>query len=445
MVIGGGGREHAICWKLSQSPLLQSLYCLPGNGGTAALPKSTNVESIEFEEEKNGEKVKREYSLKDLSSQVFPAIAAFAKAKNIDLVVVGPDNPLADGIVDQLEAHGLRVFGPNKKAAQLEASKAFAKEFMSANNIPTARYVAVDSHEDAVDFIRNNDWARVVKVDGLALGKGVFVCDTETETRDALQIIFRENRFGDSGKKVLLEEKLVGEEMSLLMFCDGKNIALMPASQDHKRRFDGDRGPNTGGMGVFAPVDLYANCKELIENEVIDPLRKALDKWPVKFKGVLYAGLLLVKNESGYKPYVLEFNARFGDPETQVILPLLESDLLEILWACTENSLDKQEIKWANKACCCVIACAESYPEGSSKGEEIKIDTTNNGVIIFHAGTRREGSRLVSAGGRVLGVTATGKNLSEAIDHAYKGIKLVSFKDMAYRKDIGRRALTKCP
>ncbi len=435
MVIGGGGREHAICWKLAQSPLVEKMYCAPGNGGTATLEKTENV---------------------DIKVDDFKGIEHFAKENAIDLLVIGPDNPLADGIVDHLESAGLRVFGPRKAGAQLESSKAFSKDFMVQHQIPTARHCTFESHEDACDFVRHNSWARVVKVDGLALGKGVFVCDNETETLDALQIIFRQNRFGLSGRKVVIEERLLGEEVSLLMFCDGKSLALMPASQDHKRRYEEDKGPNTGGMGVYAPVELYSRCKDVIQEEVIAPLQKALDSGSIKFKGILYAGLLIVRghewseasrtpSRSEFKPYVLEFNARFGDPETQVILPLLESDLLQILWSCTDGSLAEQKIEWSEKSACCVIACAEAYPEGSSNGEEIKIGTVNNGTILFHAGTKLEQDKLISAGGRVIGVTALGDSLNQAIEHAYEGIKSVSFKDMAFRRDIGRRALSGCP
>lgn len=425
MVIGGGGREHAICWKLVQSPFLQKLYCVPGNGGTAALDKAENA------------KIK----LSD-----FAGIAAFARDNSVDLIVIGPDNPLADGIVDYLENQGLRVFGPKKAAAALESSKAFAKEFMVAQAIPTPKHVCLDSIEAAEEFVRHNNWARVVKVDGLALGKGVFVCDSETEARDALQIIFRENRFGDSGKRVVLEERLHGEEMSLLMFCDGKTLSLMPACQDHKRRFDDDKGPNTGGMGVYAPVALYEKASEIIDLQVLEPLKKAIAEKAVDFKGILYAGLLLTQdNNNSYKPYVLEFNARFGDPEAQVILPLLESDLLPLLWSCTDGTLSEQEIKWSGQAACCVIACAESYPDGSSQNEEIKIEGNDDQTIVFHAGTKREGEKLLSSGGRVLGVTALGDNLGQAIDQAYKRIKHVSFRDMDFRKDIGRRTLSRCP
>jgi phosphoribosylamine--glycine ligase len=424
MVIGGGGREHAICWKLAQSPCLERLYCAPGNGGTASLEKTENV---------------------DIKVGDFDGITAFAKNNAVDLIIIGPDNPLADGIVDHLHKAGLRVFGPRQAAARLESSKAFAKDFMVQQGIPTAKHFTTDSHEDACSFVRENEWARVVKVDGLALGKGVFVCDNLTETLDALQIIFRENRFGESGRQVVLEERLIGEEMSLLMFCDGKTLSLMPPSQDHKRRFEGDRGPNTGGMGVFAPVDLYQKCREVIDRDVVAPLQKALDSRRIDYNGIIYAGLLMVSTPEGYKPYVLEFNARFGDPETQVILPLLQSDLLEIMWASTEGKLAECKIEWSNQSACCVIACAEAYPEGSSKDEPIIIGHLNDGTIVFHAGTKLQGDKLLSAGGRVLGITSLGANLNEAINRAYEGIKSISFKDMAYRKDIGRRALSGCP
>jgi phosphoribosylamine---glycine ligase len=435
LVVGGGGREHALCWKIAGSPRLERLYCAPGNGGTARLEKTENV---------------------NLKVSDFDGIAAFASSNQIDLVVIGPDNPLADGIVDHLEKAGLRVFGPLKAGARLEASKAFAKEFMSRHGIPTARHFVTGSHDEAVEFAKENDWARVVKVDGLALGKGVFVCDNLTETLDALQVIFRENRFGDSGHNVVIEERLYGEEMSLLMFCDGKSLALMPPCQDHKRRYDGDHGPNTGGMGVFSPVDIYGRCRQVVEQEIVAPLSRALAEGKISFKGVLYAGLLLVEekgdgsaesaNPTGrIKPYVLEFNARFGDPETQVILPLLESDLLPVLWSCTEQELGSQQIQWSTGAACCVIACADSYPEGSSQGEEIRIGNLSNRIIVFHAGTRVEGNKLVTAGGRVLGVTALGGNLDEAVAGAYDAIRSVSFRHMAYRNDIGRRILSGCP
>ncbi len=426
MVVGGGGREHAICLKLSESQHVNNIYCAPGNGGTASCPKVQNV---------------------DLKVDDFTGIAKFASDKAVELVVIGPDNPLADGIVDHLQAAGLRVFGPRKEAARLESSKSFAKEFMVKNGIPTARYFVADSHRQAIELVEEHDYLRVVKVDGLALGKGVYVCKDKQEVLHALKQIFRDNRFGKSGHRVVLEEKLVGQELSLLMFCDGKRLSLMPASQDHKRRFDGDRGPNTGGMGVYAPVDLYSRCRASIHEQLVKPLQKALDSRSLDFKGVIFAGLLMVRNEKSreYKPYVLEFNARFGDPETQAILPLLKSDLFEIFWACTNGRLAGLHIDWSSQSSCCVIACAKNYPDGSSQGQEIEIGSLPNDTILFHAGTKLQGGNLVSAGGRVLGITGLGSNLSEAIDKAYEGVQSVSFSDMDYRKDIGRRALVGCP
>lgn len=426
MVIGGGGREHAICAKLSESEHVSAIFCAPGNGGTAGCSKVKNV---------------------DLKVDDFAGIAHFAQQHQISLVVIGPDNPLADGIVDYLQAAGLRVFGPRKEAARLESSKAYAKDFMTKHGIPTARYFVADSYRQALELVDEHDYLRVVKVDGLALGKGVFVCKTRDEVHQALKQIFRENRFGKSGQKVVLEERLVGEELSLLMFCDGRRLSLMPASQDHKRRYDGDRGPNTGGMGVFAPVDLYSRCREVINNSLMKPLQKALDSRSLQFRGIIFAGLLMVKEEKSrnYKPYVLEFNARFGDPETQAILPLLKSDLFEIFWACTEGRLAGLQIEWSGNSSCCVIACAKNYPEGSSQGHPIEIGSLPEETILFHAGTKLRDGQLLSAGGRVLGVTGLGSNLTQAIDRAYDGIRSVSFADMDYRKDIGRRALAGCP
>ena len=473
MVVGGGGREHAICAKLAESNRVQTVFCAPGNGGTANCTKVKNV---------------------DLKVDDFSGIARFAEENKVELVVIGPDNPLADGIVDYLQGSGLRVFGPRKEAARLESSKAFAKDFMVKNGIPTARYFVADSHRQALELVEEHDYLRVVKVDGLALGKGVFVCKNKDEVIFALKQIFRENRFGKSNQKVVLEERLVGEEISLLMFCDGRNLSLMPACQDHKRRFDGDRGPNTGGMGVYAPVDLYARCREAIHADLVKPLQKALDSRSLDFKGIIFAGLLMVRQDnndkieenskgnnsdgaslansltaegtgsaggspasstengknsakpsSKYRPYVLEFNARFGDPETQAIMPLLKSDLFEIFWACTECRLASLQPEWSSQSSCCVIACAKNYPEGSSQGQQIEISSLPDETTVFHAGTKLKNGQLVSAGGRVLGVTGVGTSLTQAIDRAYEGIQSVSFSDMDYRKDIGRRALVGCP
>lgn len=427
-VIGGGGREHALCWKLAQSNYVKEIYCLPGNGGTAGV-----------------EKVKNE----DIAVCDFAAIAEFCTKQKVDLVVVGPDNPIADGIVDYLQGRQLRVFGPLKQAAKLESSKVFAKEFMVRNRIPTAKYLVAENYDQAIDMVREHPWARVIKADGLALGKGVFVCDTVEECEEALAAIFKERRFGEAGKVVALEEKLTGEEISLLAFCDGSRLSLMPASQDHKRRFDGDRGPNTGGMGAYSPVELYSRCKNEIEEQVLEPIRKALVSRDLIYQGVLYIGLMvetrIVEEQRVYQPYVLEFNARFGDPETQAILPLLESDLLKVLWACTEGRLNKIEIDWLKQASCCVVAVTKDYPEKSSKGEPIDFGWLGEpGIVIFQAGTKLDGTKLVTSGGRILSSTGLAPTLEEAVQKAYSGLGSIEFKAMAFRKDIARRAAAGC-
>lgn len=430
MVIGSGGREHAICWKLLQSARLAKLYCAPGNGGTATLERTVNI---------------------DIPVSDFAAIAKFAKENSVDLIVIGPDNPLADGIVDFLQSQGLRVFGPTQQGALLESSKAFAKEFMVKHHVPTAKFVVAQDHKTALSLLKENPWIRVVKADGLALGKGVFVCESETEVEQALEVMFSERRFGDAAKKVVLEERLQGEEVSLLFFCDGSHITAMPACQDHKRRYDGDRGPNTGGMGVYSPVPLYMNCTAEIEEQVVTPLRQVFADRAFAFKGVIYAGILVVSEQSSdgnsvvYKPYVLEFNARFGDPETQVIMPLLRSDLLEILWSCTEGTLASTPVQWSDEAACCVVACADTYPESSSSGKEIKISSNSDAAVtIFHAGTKLNSGKLVTAGGRVMAVTALASSSEESVKLAYQSISKIEFDGMDYRKDIGRRKLAAC-
>ena len=370
LVVGGGGREHAICWKLAQSSKVQKIYCAPGNGGTARTDKTQNIEILVSE---------------------FDKLAQFCADNEVDLVVIGPDNPLAEGIVDFLAGKELRVFGPLKEAAQIEWSKAFAKRFMSKNGMPTARYIDTADRKEALEFARKNDWARVVKVDGLALGKGVFVCDSIRDVEDALAQIFDKKAFGDAGTTVLIEERLTGEEMSLLFFCDGKKLVAMPASQDHKRRFDQDAGPNTGGMGAYAPVALYDRCADQIKSSVVAPFERALQSGDIKYCGIVYAGLMVTPDN---KPYVLEFNARFGDPETQVLLPLLTGDLLEIFWQCVEGDLAPAKVTWSDSFSCCVVAAGESYPASSSRGETISIGLITQDTIVFHAGTKLKDGKL---------------------------------------------------
>jgi phosphoribosylamine--glycine ligase len=419
LVVGGGGREHALCWKLAQSPLAGEIFCAPGNGGTASEAKTTNVA---------------------IDPMDFQKLADFAKARSIDLIVIGPDNPLAAGIVDYLEGKGLRVFGPSKESARLEWSKSYAKHFMEKAGIATCRFLVCNSKGEAQESLKKNPWAQVVKVDGLALGKGVFVCNSQAEIDQALEEIFDNERFGAAGRQVLLEEKIVGEELSLLMLCDGHQLVPLAASQDHKRRFDGDKGPNTGGMGAYSPVSLYTRYRDLIDETILAPLQKALKEEVIAFQGLLYAGIIVGKTtrDVSERAYVLEFNARFGDPETQAILPRLMSDLLPALWACTEGKLDLARLSWSELESCCVVAVADTYPEKSSAGGEIKLPTMPAECFMFHAGTKLEQGKLLTAGGRILSITALGKTLEEASSKAYTVLTGVDFKGIDYRHDIAR-------
>jgi phosphoribosylamine--glycine ligase len=429
LVVGGGGREHAICWKLAQSPRVEAIYCAPGNGGTSLEAKVQNI---------------------NIAVGEFEKLIQFAKDQAIDLTVIGPDNPLSDGIVDAFQAEGLCVFGPTRESARLEWSKAFAKEFMSEVGIPTPKFLICDSYEQACEALKKNQWARVIKADGLALGKGVFVCDSEDECLEALDQIFRKKAFGAAGERVLLEEKISGFEISLLMFCDGKTLLPMPASQDHKRRFDDDKGPNTGGMGVYAPMPGYDKYQQEIEQNVVEPLRKALRSGKLEYKGIIYAGIIYGVNPdhpgASSKPsaQVLEFNARFGDPETQALMPLLTSDLYDILLACTESRLSDLDVTWSSSSSCCVVASAKAYPEASSKGKEITIGALPAGTVVFHAGTVGDDAGLRTNGGRVLALNAVRPTLQEARDVAYTALNEVEFEDMDFRKDIARRALEQC-
>jgi phosphoribosylamine--glycine ligase len=429
LVVGGGGREHALCWKLAQSSRVETIYCAPGNGGTSLESKVQNI---------------------NISVGEFDKLIQFAREQSIDLTVIGPDNPLSDGIVDAFQTEGLCVFGPTRESARLEWSKAFAKEFMSEVGIPTPKYLICDSYEQACEALQKNQWARVIKADGLALGKGVFVCDSEAECVDALDQIFRKKAFGVAGERVLLEEKISGFEISLLMFCDGKTLLPMPASQDHKRRFDDDKGPNTGGMGVYAPMPGYERYQQEIEKNVVEPLREALRSGKLEYKGIIYAGIIYGVNpeHSGHsskpKAQVLEFNARFGDPETQALMPLLTSDLYEILLACTESKLNDIDVTWSTASSCCVVASAKAYPEASSTGKEITIGALPSGTVVFHAGTLADKAGLRTNGGRVLALNSVRPTLQEARDVAYAALREVEFEDMDFRKDIARRALEQC-
>ncbi|MGD9681279.1 MAG: phosphoribosylamine--glycine ligase [Candidatus Obscuribacterales bacterium] len=419
MIVGGGGREHALAWKIASSPSVSRLYCAPGNGGTAALAGNENV---------------------PIAVSAFDEIADFALSKKVDLVVIGPDNPLADGIVDHLEQRGLKCFGPRAAAARLESSKAYAKEKMTEMGVATAGYGVFDNKSEALEYARKNKRARVVKADGLAFGKGVTVCDTIAEVETALAQIFDERAFGEAGDRVLVEDRLEGEELSLFLLCDGKSILELVPCQDHKRRFDKDAGPNTGGMGAYSPVPAYDRFRDAINNDIIEPIRLALTSGKLDYKGVLFVGILI---EDG-KPHTLEFNARFGDPETQAFLPRLKSDLVPALFACCDGTLDKIELEWDSRHSCCVVAAARSYPAGSSKGKLIETGSLDEDAILFQAGTALDGGALVTNGGRVLSVTGLGESIEAAARKAYDNLTRIKFEDMDYRRDIAGRVIARC-
>ncbi|MCA9797967.1 MAG: phosphoribosylamine--glycine ligase [Cyanobacteria bacterium HKST-UBA04] len=413
MVVGAGGREHALCWKLAQSSLVAKIYCAPGNGGTATEEKTTNV---------------------DIAADDVAGLLAFAKENDVYLTVVGPEAPLAQGIVDAFEAEKLKIFGPTQAQARLEASKAYAKAVLRDLNIPTADFGVFDNKVDALTFCHANDWARVIKVDGLAAGKGVMVCDSVSECEHALAEVFDNQRFGESGRTVVIEERLNGPEISLMVLCDGKFLLPMASSQDYKRRFDNNAGPNTGGMGAFSPVPSYQELQPRIQQKILDPLQAALDAGTFSFKGLLYIGLMIQDNQ----PYVLEFNVRFGDPETQCLLPRLENDFFMILEACTLSCLYSYSLFWQPKVAVGTVLSAEGYPEVSSKGVPITIGQPNELVKVFHAGTRLDDQQqLVTNGGRIFNVVALGETYDEARLHGQQAIGAIHFDGKAFRTDIG--------
>lgn len=414
LVIGGGGREHAIIWKLAQSKNVSKIYCAPGNGGIADLAECVPIDVMDFEK-----------------------LTKFAKENNIDLTVVAPDDPLAVGAVDAFEANGLRAFGPNKAAAIIEGSKSFSKDLMKKYNIPTADYEVFENSTDAINYIKaNNKFPVVVKADGLALGKGVIIAKTFEESENAVHDILDDKVFGSAGAKVVIEEFLTGPEISVLAFTDGKTMKPMVSAQDHKRAYDNDEGPNTGGMGTFSPSRVYTDevAEECME-KIFIPTMNAMNAENRTFKGVLYFGLM--KTADGVK--VIEYNCRFGDPETQVVLPRLKSDLCEIFNAVIDQRLDEIDIEWNDDACVCVVMASGGYPKNYEKG--YKIDGIKQaeslGALVFHAGTKRSDNDILTNGGRVLGVTALGDNLEDAIQKAYKYVDLVNFKNAHFRKDIG--------
>lgn len=412
LVIGSGGREHAICLKLKESPLVDKLYCAPGNAGIAEIAEIVPIKAMELDK-----------------------ITAYAKENAIDLVFVAPDDPLAAGLVDMLEAEGVKAFGPRKNAAIIEGSKAFSKEFMKRHGIPTAGYATFDEYGSARAYIEKaEDFPIVLKADGLALGKGVIICADRDSALKALDDMMLSKVFGGAGSTVVIEEFLTGREMTVLAFTDGKCVRCMPASQDHKKAYDGDKGLNTGGMGAFAPTPVYTAEieRETLEN-IVYPTIKGLNEEGRTFKGVIYFGLMATPK--GVK--VIEYNARFGDPETQAVLPLLDSDLMEIVLAVTEERLETVDIKWKGGASLTVVAASGGYPENVIKGYPITLGKLSQDVILYHAGTAYKDGTLVTNGGRVFALTALGADIADARKKVYAEIDKISFKDMRYRKDIG--------
>ena len=414
-VIGNGGREHALAWRLSISPNVTKVYAIPGS---AAMSDCAELVGIDWQQSDH--------------------LISFLKENQVDLVVVGPEAPLVAGLADVLNKAGIPVFGPSKTAAQLEGSKVFAKDLMKKYNIPTAAYGVFHKVDEAKTFIAQTGAPIVVKADGLAAGKGVVVAMTVDEANAAVEDMLSGNRFGDAGSTVVIEEFMEGEEASLLAFVDGKTVVPMIASQDHKRIFDGDKGPNTGGMGTYAPAPVLTDAlRDEAMKTILEPMVEAMEKEGMSYVGCLYAGLMIT--DEG--PKVVEFNARFGDPETQVVLPLLDSDLGQIMMACATGTLTADMVKWKDSSAACVILASKGYPETSSKGDVISGDIKQyDTTIVFHSGTKLVGENYVTNGGRVLGVVGLGKDLRTALDRAYGRIAHIDFEGMQYRTDIGAKA-----
>ena len=416
LVVGSGGREHALVWKLAQSPKAEKIYCAPGNGGIAEYAECVDIGAMEFEK-----------------------LAAFAKEKEIDLTVIGMDDPLCGGIVDVFEREGLRVFGPRKNAAILEGSKAFSKDLMKKYGIPTADYQVFTDPAEAEAYLETAKYPIVLKADGLALGKGVLICKTRQEAKDGVKTLMLDKQFGSAGDEIVVEEFLTGREVSVLSFVDGKTIRIMTSAQDHKRAKDGDQGLNTGGMGTFSPSPFYtpevdAFCREHIYQKTVDAMRAE----GREFKGIIFFGLMLTADG----PRVLEYNARFGDPETQVVLPRMKNDLVDVFEACIDGTLDQVELEFADNAAVCVVLASDGYPEKYEKGFPIsglEKFAGKTDYFVFHAGSKRTADgRILTNGGRVLGVTATGRDLKEARRKAYEATEWISFENKYMRHDIGK-------
>lgn len=415
LIVGSGGREHAIAYQVSKSSKVDKIYCAPGNAGIASVAECVDIQAMEFEK-----------------------LVDFAKEKDIDLTVIGMDDPLVGGIVDAFEAEGLRVFGPRANAAIIEGSKAFSKDLMKKYNVPTAGYETFTDADAALGYLETAKMPIVLKADGLALGKGVLICNTLEEAKRGVRTLMLDKQFGKAGDKIVIEEFMTGREVSVLCFSDGKTIKPMTSAQDHKRAKDGDKGLNTGGMGTFSPSPYYTEeMQQFCQSEVFEKTINAMAAEGRAFKGVLFVGLMLTKDG----PKVLEYNARFGDPEAQVVLPRMKTDIIDVFEACIDGTLDKIDLEFEDNAAVCVILASDGYPEKYDKG--LKITGLSNfdgrdGYYCFHAGTKQTGDGIVTNGGRVLGVTAKGKDLSEARKNAYAATEWVSFANKYCRKDIGK-------
>jgi len=415
LIVGSGGREHAIAWKVAQSPKVEKIYCAPGNAGVEEYAECVPIGAMEFEK-----------------------LAAFAREKEIDLTVVGMDDPLVGGIVDVFEREGLRIFGPRANAAILEGSKAFSKDLMKKYHIPTAAYENFDDAAEALAYLKTASFPIVLKADGLALGKGVLICNTLEEAEEGVKSIMLDKQFGTAGNRMVIEEFMTGREVSVLSFVDGKTIKCMTSAQDHKRALDGDQGLNTGGMGTFSPSPFYtAEIDAYCQKHIFQPTVDAMAKEGRPFKGVIFFGLMLTENG----PKVLEYNARFGDPETQVVLPRMKNDIVEVFEACVDGTLHEIDLEFEDNAAVCVVLASGGYPLSYEKGypihglEQLK---DKEGYYVFHAGTKKTDAGIVTSGGRVLGVTATGADLKTARANAYEAVQLVSFEKAYCRSDIGK-------
>ena len=416
LVIGGGGREHALVWKISQSPIVTDIYCAPGNAGSAEIANNVPIAADQIDQ-----------------------LLEFAETNEIGLTVVGPEQPLVLGIVDRFQEKGSRIFGPTALAAELEGSKAFSKDLMKKYGLPTAEYETFTSREMAQRYIDEKNQPLVVKASGLAAGKGVILCQNREEGLSAVDTIMKEKSFGEAGDQVVIEEFLEGQEVSVLAFSDGNTVLLMDSAQDHKAAFDGDKGPNTGGMGAYSPAPVFTDLlRQKVRDKIMLPLVRAMKSEGRPYKGILYAGLMLTK----HGPKILEFNARFGDPETQPLLVRMASDIVPLFEACIDGTLDQHELKWKPESSVCVVMAAKGYPGSYEKGKMIKgLEEAGalTDVVVFHAGTKTDDNKVLTSGGRVLGVTATGPDAPSAIKKAYAAVEKIQWDGIHYRKDIGHR------